>query len=204
MLYSHFFKLCLRLALCKNYKSKSLAFYLCQGKCGRPCPKAFDNGTTGDCKLIISQKYKFFLAFENSICKDYITEKMFDILPYNIIPVVYGYGPYHWHIPKSAYINAFDFKTPVELTKYMIYLASNKTAYNGYFEWKRFVKYNGDRKRINRANICEMCIMLNIDEEYGFEKKFIEDLDLHWNVKSNCKRVEPNGTFFRLLDYEGS
>jgi len=50
------------------------------GKCGRPCP------SDQNCREYISKKYKFFLVFENSICRDYITEKFFNTLKYDIIP----------------------------------------------------------------------------------------------------------------------
>jgi hypothetical protein len=61
------------------------------GKCGKsPCPTHFKNGTKAECKQIIGLEYLFYFAFENSICKDYITEKFFEILPYPIIPVVLG------------------------------------------------------------------------------------------------------------------
>ena len=46
------------------------------------------------CKEIIAKEYKFYLAFENSVCTDYITEKFFYILQFNIIPVVLGGGKY--------------------------------------------------------------------------------------------------------------
>lgn len=35
-------------------------------------------------------KYKFYLAMENALCKDYITEKVFKVLSHNIIPVARG------------------------------------------------------------------------------------------------------------------
>ena len=39
------------------------------GKCGKPCPVKNEW-----CKEILFTKYKFYLAYENNFCKDYITE----------------------------------------------------------------------------------------------------------------------------------
>ena len=36
------------------------------------------------------KRYRFYLAFENSHCKDYITEKFFKVLDHEVIPVVRG------------------------------------------------------------------------------------------------------------------
>ena len=41
------------------------------GACGIECPPNVD------CKEFVGAKYKFYFAFENSNCKDYITEKFF-------------------------------------------------------------------------------------------------------------------------------
>ena len=38
------------------------------------------------CYQMLNNSYKFYLALENSVCQDYVTEKFFKILQYNVIP----------------------------------------------------------------------------------------------------------------------
>jgi alpha-1,3-fucosyltransferase len=78
------------------------------GSCGEKCPEdeakeahnsknsssLFKNIKTSQCLDYITKNFKFYLSFENSICEDYITEKFFNILNYDIIPVVFGGGTY--------------------------------------------------------------------------------------------------------------
>ena len=43
-----------------------------------------------DCRKDLVKNYKFYLAFENSMCQDYVTEKLFYYLQHGIVPVVMG------------------------------------------------------------------------------------------------------------------
>lgn len=55
------------------------------GACGsKICPRDSD-----ECWKQLQRDYKFYLSFENSNCKDYITEKLFEnALGNNIVPIV--------------------------------------------------------------------------------------------------------------------
>lgn len=67
------------------------------GACsGLKCPH--DNEGGDSCRKWLSSNYKFFLAFENSVCNGYITEKLFATLRYDILPVVLGGGEYTRYI----------------------------------------------------------------------------------------------------------
>jgi len=74
------------------------------GKCGETCPNKYSNGKKGDCKSVLASEYKFYLSFENSMCNDYISEKFFKILKYNIIPVVLG-GANYSHFVRRVFFN---------------------------------------------------------------------------------------------------
>ncbi|XP_015772806.1 PREDICTED: galactoside 3(4)-L-fucosyltransferase-like [Acropora digitifera] len=127
------------------------------------------------------QHYKFYLAFENSFCIDYITEKYWrKSLFLNIIPVVMGGASYENEklaIPGS-FINVVDFESVEALANYLIYLNSNDTAYNEYFLW---------RKRFKLVPMmpswpCMVCAALNND---SLPAK-VYNMEDFWGVEKTC------------------
>lgn len=170
------------------------------GNCGTlQCPKDQNFRNFSSCREYVAKQYKFFLAFENSLCDGYITEKFFDVFKYPIIPVVFGLGNHSYYIPKSAYINALDFKNAKHLANYMIYLSNNKSAYNSYFIWKKYIKIDS-RNLFGSGFLCEMCIKLHLEDNIGYsEKKHLENLNKTYGLYENCKEFDEKNFKFKKL-----
>ena len=88
-------------------------------------------------------------------------------------------------IPKSGFIDALDFKSPQELSKYLIYLDKNTTAFNSYFQWKKHVNFLD--YTVSYGFICEMCIHLHLENYYGMTRKVIDKFDIYWNKDTQCQ-----------------
>ena len=56
---------------------------------------------------MLESNYKFYISFENSLCSDYVTEKFFNILKYNIIPITLNGVNMSEISPPNSYID-FD------------------------------------------------------------------------------------------------
>ena len=78
----------------------------------------------------LSQKYKFYLAFENSVCDQYVTEKLHRTLGYPTVPIVLGGASYKDIVPPNSFIDVFEFESPEHLAKYLLFLDSNDVSTN--------------------------------------------------------------------------
>ncbi|XP_019621144.1 PREDICTED: galactoside 3(4)-L-fucosyltransferase-like [Branchiostoma belcheri] len=91
------------------------------------------------CMPKVIRQYKFYIAFENMKCKEYLTEKFWrNGLANDVVPVVLGANrsDYERLAPPHSYIHVDDFKSPKELADYLKMLADDKDRYNAYFKWK--------------------------------------------------------------------
>lgn len=100
----------------------------------RPLPD--DNGA--ETKLRVISDYKFNLAYENSIEKDYLTEKFFDPLQVGCVPVYMGAPNADDFAPGNhCFVNAADFSGPKELAEFLLELNEDDEAYNAYHAWRK-------------------------------------------------------------------
>lgn len=169
------------------------------GKCpgARKCSK---------CDQMLDGRYRFYLSFENSLCPDYVTEKLYRALAHNVVPVVFGGADYSSYLPKGSYINAMDFKNQSQLADYLREVMSSDALYSSYFEWQEF--YEVIEQPLD--GWCSLCKMISQEKE----KKTYQDIAAWWSGKAihrNCFRSElltsnedlfsfPSGVYNNLIN----
>ena len=120
------------------------------GECG---DQMCDKGAA--CDKYVS-RYKFYLAFENSLCGEYITEKLWGSFAKQLVPIVYGgLEAYKSVLPPHSYIDVEDFSSPEKLANYLIILNKNETLYRQYFAWRYTHRCDRVNKNGKSLRVCE-------------------------------------------------
>ncbi|KAK7139601.1 hypothetical protein R3I93_016670 [Phoxinus phoxinus] len=109
---------------------------------------------------------KFYLSFENSIHKDYITEKLYNPLSLGTVPVVLGppRKNYEEFIPGSAFIHVHDFNSPKELAEHLKLLDQNDDLYRQYFTWREHLVES--RSFFGLEHACRACDHIRRNKNY--------------------------------------
>ncbi|XP_042552957.1 4-galactosyl-N-acetylglucosaminide 3-alpha-L-fucosyltransferase FUT6-like [Dipodomys spectabilis] len=119
-----------------------------------------------DGMLELLAQYKFYLAFENSLHPDYITEKLWkNALLAPAVPVVLGpsRSNYERFLPPDAFIHVDDFRSPEALAQHLRMLDADPARYLSYFRWRQALRpHLGD---LGLA-FCKACRQLQQDRRY--------------------------------------
>ncbi|XP_055352374.1 alpha-(1,3)-fucosyltransferase C-like, partial [Paramacrobiotus metropolitanus] len=150
------------------------------GDCGT---KQCNISTPEICDRLV-MKYKFYLALENSVCKDYVTEKIHRALSNGAVPVVYGGANYFAHFPPHSFINVLDFASPKILADYLVFLSENASAYRKYFEWRMSPVTARLAVDIDEMSRCQLCTIPNTRQP---PHKIITDMGKWWHGKEWCE-----------------
>uniref|UniRef100_A0A0B7B234 Fucosyltransferase n=1 Tax=Arion vulgaris TaxID=1028688 RepID=A0A0B7B234_9EUPU len=85
---------------------------------------------TKDCFPMLSKIYKFYMVFENSICRDYVTEIFFQSFgDIDVVPVVRGGADYKNYFPSGSLIDASDYASPAALADFLADVGKDKDRY---------------------------------------------------------------------------
>lgn len=105
------------------------------------------------------RKCLFYLSFENSQAKDYISEKLWrNAYEAGVVPVVLGPDrrTYEALAPPGSFIHVEDFQSPADLAAHLKEVAADRRAYEKYFQWHqthRIKTYTDWRERL-----CQICV----------------------------------------------
>ncbi len=116
---------------------------------------------------------------ELNVLIDYITEKYFWNLQYNIVPIVMDLnGIYAKMVPAGSFINALNFPTVKALADYLKVLDKNDDKYNEYFWWKKHYVLGSS------SDVCELCSKLhNPSHPVTIQKNLMK----WWHYDATCK-----------------
>ncbi|GMR63141.1 hypothetical protein PMAYCL1PPCAC_33336 [Pristionchus mayeri] len=150
------------------------------GNClnGMNCPRG------AKCEDMLDDDYHFYLAFENSVCTDYITEKVWNQgYGRDIVPIVLKRSIVANRLPPNSYLAVDDFETLQELAERMSYLMKNKSAYSEMFHWRRdyaTIYLNGEQHDILERpwGFCQLC---RIAWEKPKTQRLISDFKEWWD-----------------------
>ncbi|XP_071315421.1 4-galactosyl-N-acetylglucosaminide 3-alpha-L-fucosyltransferase 9-like [Trachinotus anak] len=100
---------------------------------------------------------KFYLSFENSVHRDYITEKLYSPMMLGSVPIVLGPSrpTYEDHVPADSFIHVDDFSSAKELADRLLYLDQNATEYRRYFDWRS--RFRVKTSWFGREQVCRTC-----------------------------------------------
>ncbi|KAK5581071.1 hypothetical protein RB653_001099 [Dictyostelium firmibasis] len=110
------------------------------GKCLNNIPTSDylkrESGDPFERKKNILSKYKFTIVFENSLCQDYVSEKVLDALVAGSVPIFMAHPSTIKYLPYRSFIFVGDFNSAEELANFLKYLDRNQEEYNKYHAWR--------------------------------------------------------------------
>ncbi|XP_041811910.1 4-galactosyl-N-acetylglucosaminide 3-alpha-L-fucosyltransferase 9-like [Chelmon rostratus] len=114
---------------------------------------------------------KFYLSFEESIHRDYITETFNGPLAAGTVPIVLGppRGNYEDFAPGTSFIHVNDFPDAVTLAQFLLRLEKDNEAYIKYFNWRRIYTarcHLTEEKHKFAHAICQACRHVGKYKEY--------------------------------------
>ncbi|KAL4717600.1 hypothetical protein ACJJTC_000749 [Scirpophaga incertulas] len=173
-----------------HLKKYNLMIYI-YGKCGEyECPAEL----MPRCLKMLENKYYFYLAFENAISEDYVTEKIIYALKHNTVPIVFGGANYTRFLPYGSYLNAYKMH-PENLASTIHRIIQNPTMYHNFFRWKKYYSYHHRNESPETDDYCNFCAILN-NEKLIKASTVYENFNYWWTGPGMKKICNPSSNLF--------
>lgn len=135
--------------------------------------------------------YLFYLVLENSMCKEYMTEKLFyHAYSKGAIPVIHGPPLQDCEalLPPNSFIHIDSFSNVKELVEEILNISQNEEKLLTYHFWRNdFAVLNEHGYFGSKSyHMCRLCEGLNYNDFIGnvYNEERIKD---HFDRQRNCK-----------------
>ena len=145
-------------------------------------------GSKDNCFDMLQHHYSYYMAMENSNCREYITEKFWhNSLQQGVVPVVMGApkSDYLKMAPPNSFIHMSDFKNPKQLARHLRRTAAQPSTYNRHLAWRSDGSVQSEvMLQPTQSRLwCSLCHALH-DSKRGHSVHW--DLDTWWSPKTQC------------------
>ncbi|XP_058808342.1 alpha-(1,3)-fucosyltransferase 7-like [Phymastichus coffea] len=159
----------------------------CQNGDSSACPGHFE----ADCAAL--SRFKFYLAFENSNCREYLTEKVFwNAYGKRAVPVIMGArrSDCELLLPPRSYLHVDDFADAASLASRLRYLGGGGAAaeYARLHAWRARYRVLDEHGYFGSASrhYCRVCEALNYAERPRARKVYRRLADF-WSTRAHCR-----------------
>ena len=150
------------------------------GRCGNlTCSSS--SGSHNKCDRMLDSNYKFYLAFENSLCEDYVTEKFYRMFQIDIVPIVLGAADYGRFAAPGTYLDVRDFSSPGHLANHLNLLNNRMDLYMEYLLRRR------PMRTIEREPV--LCSVCKYAHKIRQTTNTIVDVTDVWSAKKLCRNT---------------
>ncbi|CAJ0947401.1 unnamed protein product, partial [Mesorhabditis belari] len=135
--------------------------------------------TQRQAESFLRNDYQFYFAFENSNCRDYVTEKFFQALRFGAIPIVFGASLefYQKIAPKDSFVHISQFPSIKELARFLKLVASTQELLEKFHAWRTEYSF------VDTRFYCRLCALMQNPHE-----KVYEDLSEWFSAEHDCVR----------------
>jgi len=134
---------------------------------------------------MLERRYFFYLAFENSLCVDYVTEKFWRTLRLDVVAVVLGAANYSRLVPPGVHVDVRDFRSPRHLADRLRALMTRDVdAYAEMLRRKRRLSCSFDDDDDDHSRLFQTRLCRYLDATDGTTRT--TDLEISWNARVMC------------------
>ncbi|KAJ2954135.1 hypothetical protein O0L34_g2357 [Tuta absoluta] len=156
--------------------------------------------TKDSCNQMLRKDFHFYLAFEEQIADDFVSDNVLRAFNNSVIPIVLGGANYTRFLPEGSYIDSFDYDTS-SLAKKIHEVLIDFDKYVEYFKWTNHYTFHRETEDPQTDHLCKVCEMLNDEEQ---PTKIHYDFTSWWgeSVTRLRKKSKPVITVMKNLPYK--